>query len=120
MVARILQACINGSMKRPFHVGDVIERTRKERRWNQVRLGAEAANFKLSPKDGPIDKSTVSKVENDPFSSELGTVWRLLAALDLTFADVEAQTSSPFVHGNAPPIREQQTAKPRAGKSASA
>lgn len=74
---------------RGFTVGDVIRKARDERRWNQTRLGAEAARFPLGDQTKPIDKGTVSKVERDPYGSKFGTVWRLLAALNLTLADAE-------------------------------
>ena len=78
-----------------FSIGDVIRKAREARRWNQTRLGQEAARFLIRESDAAIDKSTVSKVERDPYTSELGTVWRLLAAVGLTFADVESRVSSP-------------------------
>lgn len=74
---------------RGFTVGDVIRKARDERRWNQQRLGAETARFPLGDQRKPIDKGTVSKVERDPYGSKFGTVWRLLAALNLTLADAE-------------------------------
>jgi transcriptional regulator with XRE-family HTH domain len=89
-------------MKPRFHVGDVIERARDQRHWNQEQLGKEAARFPLKGNAGPINKSTVSKIENDPFSSELGTIWRLLAALDLTFSDVERAVGAPFEEESPP------------------
>lgn len=77
-------------------IGDVIRKERDARGWSQTRLGEEAEQIVLggSPPTR-INKSTVSKVENDPYTSELGTVWRLLAALDLTFTDVERRIGSP-------------------------
>lgn len=71
-------------------VGDVIRKARAEKGWNQERLGSEAASYVIR-RTTPIDKNTVSKVERDPYSSELETVWRLLAALGLTLADVERE-----------------------------
>lgn len=78
-----------------FTVGDVIRKARDRKRWSQTRLGAEAAHFQFGTDTAPINKSTVSKVERDPYSSEFGTVWRLLAALDLTFAEVEKRIGAP-------------------------
>ena len=81
-----------------FTIGDVIRKTRIARRWSQTKLGKEAVYFQfpLSADPRPIDKSTVSKVERAPYTSEFGTVWRLLAALNLTFADVEKRIGAPF------------------------
>lgn len=80
-----------GPVVRGFTVGDVIRKARDERRWNQKRLGDEAARFPLGDQAKPIDKGTVSKVERDPYGSKFGTVWRLLAALNLTLADAERE-----------------------------
>jgi transcriptional regulator with XRE-family HTH domain len=80
-----------------FTIGDVIRKARLARRWSQTRLGIEAAHFQLGHGDTPINKSTVSKVEHEPYTSELGTVWRLLTALNLTFAEVEKRVGTPFV-----------------------
>lgn len=74
-----------------FTVGDVIRKARHERRWNQQRLGTEAAKFALPGQHGPVDKGTVSKIERDPYGSKFGTVWRLLAALALSLTDVERE-----------------------------
>jgi transcriptional regulator with XRE-family HTH domain len=67
----------------------VIRKARTERRWNQTRLGQEATQFPLRDQAKKIDKGTVSKVERDPYGSKFGTVWRLLAALDITLAEAE-------------------------------
>lgn len=80
-----------------FTIGDVIRKSRIARRWSQTKLGTEAAYYQIGAGTFPINKSTVSKVEKDPYSSELGTVWRLLAALRLTFAEVEHRIGAPFV-----------------------
>lgn len=74
---------------RGFTVGDVIRKARDDRGWKQERLGAEAALYPLGKQAGAINKSTVSKVERDPYGSKFGTVWRLLAALNLTLAEAE-------------------------------
>jgi transcriptional regulator with XRE-family HTH domain len=79
-----------------FTIGDVIRKTRIARRWSQTKLGTEAAYFQFGTGTLPINKSTVSKVEHEPYTSEFGTVWRLLAALNLTFADVERRIGTPF------------------------
>jgi len=83
-------------MSEGFTLGDVIRKARIARRWNQTRLGAEAAKFQLRARDVAINKSTVSKVEKDPYTSEFGTVWRLLTALNLKFSDVEKRVGHPF------------------------
>jgi transcriptional regulator with XRE-family HTH domain len=82
---------------RNWTIGDVIRKERVERGWNQERLGREAEKYALRESDVAINKNTVSKVENEPYSSELGTVWRLLAALSLTFAEVEQRIDPPFI-----------------------
>lgn len=80
-----------------FTIGDVIRKARQAKRWSQTKLGVEAARFQLSEgTQQKINKSTVSKVEKDPYTSELGTVWRLLATLNLTFSDVESRLGIPF------------------------
>lgn len=81
-----------------FTIGDVIRKARGLRHWNQTRLGKEAAKYGLHSDSKSIDKSTVSKVERDPYSSEFGTVWRLIAAVGLTLADVERRVTAPFVN----------------------
>jgi hypothetical protein len=80
-----------------FTIGDVIRKARQLRRWNQTRLGQEAAKYAIRRTGGPINKSTVSKVETDPYSSEFGTVWRLIAAVGLTLGDVERRVDAPFL-----------------------
>ncbi len=80
-----------------FTIGDVIRKSRNDRHWSQTKLGEKAALFQIGTDPKPINKSTVSKVEREPYTSELLTVWRLLAALNLTFADVEKQIGMPFV-----------------------
>jgi transcriptional regulator with XRE-family HTH domain len=80
-----------------FTIGDVIRKARTARRWSQTKLGKEAARFQFGAETTPINKSTVSKVEKDPYSSEFGTVWRLLTALNLKFAEVERRVGHPFV-----------------------
>ena len=72
-----------------FTLGDVIRKARRGRGWNQERLGEEAEYFPLGLQTKAIDKGTVSKVERDPYGSKFGTVWRLLAALNLSLADAE-------------------------------
>lgn len=77
-------------------IGDVIRKARRLRRWNQERLGKEAERYKIRGDEPKINKSTVSKVETDPYSSELGTVWRLVAALGLSLSEIEGEVSTPF------------------------
>lgn len=84
-------------------VGDVIRKARDDRGWSQTRLGQEAERFQLQ-RASPINPNTISKIERDPYTSEFGTVWRLLAALGLTLADAERQIGSPFL--------KQETATP--------
>lgn len=79
-------------------IGDVIRKERDARGWNQIKLGQEAGRYVLKRSDKPINKNTVSKVEKQPYSSKLGTVWRLLATLGLTFSEVEQRLSkAPFI-----------------------
>src|SRR6266498_4083486 len=87
----------NLTVSSDFTIGDVIRKARIARRWSQTRLGEEAGRYQIGDAAGPINKSTVSKVERDPYTSELGTVWRLLIALNLTFAEVESRIATPFV-----------------------
>lgn len=95
-----------------FHIGDVIRRAREQKKWNQERLGEEAARYQLDPKETKINKSTVSKVETDPYSSELGTIWRLMSALNLSFTEVEESVGNPLIQA-----REAPDIKPRAPSS---
>jgi len=90
-------ALYKGCVAQGFTIGDVIRKARSERRWSQTRLGKEAERLQIRAGTPPIDKSTVSKVEREPYTSELGTIWRLLAALDLTFANVEDMVDVPFL-----------------------
>lgn len=81
-----------------FTIGDVIRKERKKRGWDQQRLGEEAAHFKIVGKETKINKATISKLEGpNPYTSELGVVWRVLATLGISFADVERLTDSPFL-----------------------
>ncbi len=87
-----------------FHLGDVIRRAREKRGWNQDTLGVEAGKYLLDPSETKINKATVSKIERSPYSSEIGTVLRLLAALDMTLCDAhEAMGGSPVTHKDARP-----------------
>ena len=95
----------NRHVKGSFTIGDVIRKARTERRWNQERLGKEAELYKLTEHHGPINKSTVSKVERNPFTSELGTVWRLLAALGIALEDVTRHAPPPFIVSSKEPPR---------------
>jgi transcriptional regulator with XRE-family HTH domain len=100
----------NQSVTGKLHIGHVIRAARLSKKWNQTRLGEEAAKFITKPGQSAIDKSTVSKVETDPLSSELATVWRLIAALELTFADLEEEVGSPVVPAKSHSHRGRQTA----------
>lgn len=87
----------NQRMRGGFTIGDVIRKARNQRGWDQTRLGNEAAKFQITGEEGRINKATISKIESaNPYTSELGIVWRVLAALDLSFADVERMTGRPF------------------------
>ena len=92
------KALYNRKVKADFTIGDVVRKSRAERRWSQTRLGKETANYPIGDRTDPINKSTVSKMEREPYTSELGTVWRILAALGLTFGDVERLIGAPFTH----------------------
>lgn len=99
----------NHLVRARFHVGDVIQKAREERRWNQERLGAEAAYYgrdgrRLPKKADPIDKSTVSTIERDPYASKLTTILRLLSALGLSWSDVFASVHDPTRHESPPPL----------------
>lgn len=84
-------------MRGRFTIGDVVRKARKERGWDQTRLGAEAAKFQIVGDEGRVNKATISKIESgNPYTSELGVIWRVLAALDLSFAEVERASGSPF------------------------
>lgn len=107
----------NPSVPHEFTIGDMIRKARRSRRWSQTKLGNEAARFTIDRAQPRINKSTVSKVENAPYSSELGTVWRLMAALGLTFCDVEGQIESPVVERGSP--REALTPARRPGRRVS-
>lgn len=87
-----------------FHLGHLIRDEREKRGWSQTRLGDEAGKFKLDQHDKPINVNTVSKVEGSPWTSEYGTVIRLLRALGLSFASIEQELGEPFV-GTAPKAR---------------
>jgi transcriptional regulator with XRE-family HTH domain len=75
-----------------FSFGDVIRKARRDRGLSQTALGKEAGNIQIGKSAGPINKSTVSKVENDLYSSEFGTVLRLLAVLNLTLTELERRS----------------------------
>lgn len=79
------------------HLGHLIRLSREERGWSQEKLGTVAGGFKLTAKDKPINKSTISSLESDPFSSGVDTLWRVMAALGLSFADLEPKLDSPFI-----------------------
>jgi len=94
----------NGAMRGAFTIGDVIRKARKDRKWDQERLGAEAVKFQITGREKKINKATISKIEGaNPYTSEFGVVWRVLAALGLSFADIEQRIGSPFLeHREAP------------------
>jgi transcriptional regulator with XRE-family HTH domain len=105
----------NSAVPAHFTIGDVIRRAREAKNWNQTRLGKEAAKFQLeaSATATPIDKSTVSKVETDPYTSELETVWRLVSALGLTLSDVERRMGDTPFHVLDAPLERRTAAKHR-------
>lgn len=82
------ESAYNRTVDATFTIGDAIRKARKKLGWNQERLGEEAARFRLGRSSGPLAINTVSKVENDPYSSEFATVVRLAFAVKLTLADV--------------------------------
>lgn len=96
-------------MQDEFTLGDVIRKQRTRRKWNQERLGIEAVKCPLGDDRKAINKSTVSKIENDPYGSKFGTVWRLLAALDLTLSEAERRIG---------PLRKQEVEAKRRTVSA--
>lgn len=105
----------NSAVPAHFTIGDVIERERTRRKWSQTRLGIEAMKYRLSPNEqvSRINKSTVSKVERDPYTSELITVWRLVAALGLTMCEVEGRMGQTPFHVVDPPLERRPVAKKR-------
>lgn len=80
------------------HVGDIIRKARRAKGWSHERLGEEAKKFTFPGSDEVerINKSTVSLVERDPYSRKVSTLWRLLAALGLSFADIEQRIGTPI------------------------
>lgn len=94
------------------HIGDLIQKAREKRGWNQAKLGEVAERFTDGAPVKKIDKSTVSRIERSPYGSDLATVWRLLAALNLTFCDVEHLIGNPFQdrHSEAKPARRKSAA----------
>lgn len=102
----------NSRVPGDFTLGDLIRKKRLQKNWSQTRLGQEAARCVIRESDGPINKSTVSKVENDPYSSEFGTVWRLVAAVGLTFREIDHRIGLPFLeHKAASPTPVHKTVK---------
>lgn len=96
-------------------IGDVLRKARQKKRWSQTALGKKAIEFPLPGRVVPIGKNTVSKAENEPWSSELGTIWRLLAAVGLTFTDVE-KVVHPWgekTPAQAPPVTPAASARDR-------
>lgn len=101
---------------RKFTVGDVIRKARKDKKWDQERLGREALRFQISGDETKVNKATISKIEGkNPYTSEFGVIWRVLAALDLTFADVERLTGAPFIEapgeGSVPTTKRRQATR---------
>jgi len=88
-----------------FSFGDVIRKRRKEKHLSQTALGKAAQAIQLGKGKKPINKSTVSKVENDPYSSEFGTILRLLHVLNLSLSELERRADPPFVNK---PLGERQ------------
>ena len=94
----------NDGVRTGFTIGDVIRQARKRRGWNQERLGAETLRFKILGNEKPVNKATISKIEGaDPYTSEFGVVWRVLAALDISFTEIEERVGSPFLEQHAAP-----------------
>lgn len=63
-----------------FHVGDVVEKLREQRGWNQSQLGHAAK----------VNKGTVSDFENDPAKADGETIAKLAAALGYTVSALHA------------------------------
>lgn len=100
-VAEVL--AYNLRVRDPWTIGDVIRKARKKRAWDQQRLGEEALRFKITGHEQKINKATISKLEGpNPYTSEFGVVWRVLATLELSFADIEGRIESPFIQESAP------------------
>lgn len=88
----------NGQVRGTFTIGDMIRKARKERHWDQQRLGEEALRFQIVGNEKKINKATISKLEgSNPYTSEFGVVWRVLATLGLSFTDVERIVGPPFL-----------------------
>lgn len=89
-----------------FTIGDVIRKARKARGWDQQRLGEEAIRFQIFGNESKINKATISKLEGkNPYTSEFGVVWRVLATLGLTFGEVERTVGSPFLDQQSAPAK---------------
>lgn len=85
-------ATMNARMALDFNVGDLIRKLRTGKKWNQTRLGQEAERFKIRGDEPRINKNTVSAVERSPYTSDFGTICRLLAALGMTLCEAERRT----------------------------
>jgi len=99
---------IHGVVSAEFTVGDLIEKRRKQRRWNQTTLGEKAADFPLPGRTGRINPNTVSNAENRPYNADFGTIWRLLATLGVSLSEAERAVPNPF----ATPAREAGETRP--------
>lgn len=97
-VYAVASGAYNESMPIPMTIGDVIRHARKARGWSQRDLGRAAAQFEIQ-QTGDIDPNTVSAVERNPYVSSVETVWRLLAAVGLSWTEVERQAGWPFKQG---------------------
>lgn len=108
--------CDTGCAVTMFHVGDVIRKARRAKRWNQKKLGEKAAQYRLRDSDTTIDKSTVSAIEKYPFVSGFDYIVRLLATLGVPLAEAfkdvgEAPVTFTPAAIHSPPDRSAATKK---------
>lgn len=87
----------NYAQMRRWGMGRLIQEARRERGWNQATLGMEAGKVVVRKDRKPINANTVGDVERDPCGSKMETVVRILAALGLSFTELERQAGHSFV-----------------------
>lgn len=84
-------------VRKHIHLGHAIRDAREERGWNQSQLGTAAREVRLPGQaaseeaDGidRINKDTISKAENNPYSRKYGTLARIAGALGKTVGELE-------------------------------
>lgn len=76
--------------RNPKQIGNVIQRARKRRRWNQTQLGDKAG----------LRQETISLIETGNPAAKLETILAVLAALDLEFRIVPRSKGRPADIGN--------------------